>query len=126
MRNWCYILNWNNIESCTLYCSNCFSSWTLSFTKISTFFIPVLKASKAAFSAAVWAAKATFELLWTLNFLLKPEIVSPVKLVIVTIVLLNVDWIWTTPLVKLFLSFFSYFLFSFVPYKISNKSKILF
>jgi hypothetical protein len=65
------------------------------FTKISTFFIPVLRASNAAFSAAVCAAKGVL-----FRAPLNPElpaeaqeIVSPFKFVIVTIVLLNVDWI---------------------------------
>jgi len=65
------------------------------FTKISTVFIPVLNASKAAFSAAVWAAKGV-----PLRAPLNPElpedaqeIVSPAIFVIVTIVLLKVDWI---------------------------------
>ena len=63
------------------------------FTKISTFFIPVPNASKAAFSAAVCAAKGVLFLAP-----LKPELpadahetVSPAKFVIVTIVLLKVD-----------------------------------
>ena len=67
----------------------------------------LLKASKAAFSAAVWAANGVL-----FRAPLNPElpaeaqaIVSPVKLVIVTIVLLKVDWIWTIPFVKLFLFF---------------------
>ena len=79
------------------------------FIRICTLFNPELNASKAAFSAAVWAANGV-------PFLapLKPalpadaqEIVSPVKLVIVTIVLLNVDWILTIPVATVFLSFFA-------------------
>ena len=65
--------------------------WPL--TNISTFFIPLFKASNDAFSAAVCAAKGVL-----FRAPLKPELpaeaqetVSPVKLVIVTMVLLNVD-----------------------------------
>ena len=65
------------------------------FTKILTLSIPILLASSAAFSAAVWAANGDF-----FRDPLNPElpaeahdIVSPTKFVMVIIVLLNVDWI---------------------------------
>ena len=70
---------------------------------MSTVFIPLLKASTAAFSAAVWAANGVL-FLAPLNPELPAEaqeIVSPARFVIVTIVLLKVDLIWTTPLAKL-------------------------
>lgn len=89
------------------------------FTRIWTVFKPEFKAPKAAFSAAVWAANGV-------PFLapLKPvlpadaeEIVSPIILVTVTIVLLNVDWIFTMPAALVFFYLFLWlFYVFFVPW----------
>ena len=82
-------------------------------TKMSTVFIPVFRASNAAFSAAVWAANGVL-FLAPLNPELPAEAqetVSPVRLVIVTIVLLKVDLIWTTPLTKLSFLVVDFFVF---------------
>ena len=72
-------------------------------------------ASLLAFSAAICAANGVpfFAPLKPIAPADAQEIVSPFTLVIVTIVLLKVDWIWATPLGAAFL-FFLMWIFLFV------------
>src|SRR5712691_608971 len=77
------------------------------FTNTSTRFKPCSSDFRAAFSAAIWAAKGV-PFLVPLNPTvpaLAQEITSPLGSVIETIVLLNVDWICTTPCRTLRFSF---------------------
>src|SRR5215217_9024716 len=75
------------------------------FTNTDTFFSPCSIAFAAASPAATWAANGV-----DLRLPLKPrapaedqEITFPDTSVIVMMVLLNVDWMWTTPLRMFFL-----------------------
>ena len=82
-------------------------------TMTSAFFIPCPTASLLAFSAAICAAKGVpfFAPLKPIAPLDAQETVSPVAVLMVTIVLLNVDCMCATPFEAVFFAFLPVFLF---------------